>query len=56
MMEQVSSARDVDFIPNLMVAWLEEGQLIGDVAGRRATAFRLVGGAGCMTVIHLGSW
>jgi hypothetical protein len=56
MMEQVSLARDVDFIPDLMATWLEEGQLVGGVAGRRATVLRLVGGAGCMAVIHLGSW
>jgi hypothetical protein len=55
-MEQVSSARDADFIPDLMAAWLEEGQLIGGVAERRAAALRLVGDAGCMAVIHLGSW
>jgi hypothetical protein len=55
-MEQMSSARDADFIPDLMVAWLEEGQLIGGVAGRRAAALRLVYGDGCMAAIHLGSW
>jgi hypothetical protein len=55
-MEQVSSTRDADFVPDLMVAWLEEGQLVGGVAGRRAAALRLVGGTGCMAVIHLGSW
>jgi hypothetical protein len=55
-MEQVSSARGADFVPDLMAAWLEEGQLIDGVAGRRAAAFRLVGGAGCMAAVHLGSW
>jgi hypothetical protein len=55
-MEQVSSARGADFVPNLMAAWLEEGQLVDGVAGRRAATFRLIGGAGCMAVVHLGSW
>jgi hypothetical protein len=55
-MEQVLSARDADFILDLMVAWLEEGQLINGVVGRRAAALRLVSGAGCMAVIRLGSW
>jgi hypothetical protein len=55
-MEQVSSARDADFVPDLIVAWLEEGQLIGSVAGRRADTLRLVDGVGCMAVICLGSW
>jgi hypothetical protein len=55
-MEQVSLARDADFILDLMVAWLEEGQLIDGVAGRRVAALRLVSGAGCMAAIHLGSW
>jgi hypothetical protein len=55
-MEQVSSARDADFIPDLLAAWLEEGQLVDGVVGRRAAALRLVGGAGCMAAIHLGSW
>jgi hypothetical protein len=55
-MEQVSLARDADFIPDLMVAWLEKGQLVGGVAGRRAAALRLVSGAGCMATIRLGSW
>jgi hypothetical protein len=55
-MEQVSSARDADFVLDLMAAWLEEGQLIDGVAGRRAAALRLIGGTGCMAAIHLGSW
>jgi hypothetical protein len=55
-MEQVSSARDADFISDLLAAWLEEGQLVDGVVGRRAAALILVGGAGCMAAIHLGSW